>query len=106
MKEHVLENKQKIGKITLWKKIHCYCPLGDDWYTHQLKIEFEPVDEFPDYIYIEKKIMELYEKKDYIIEDVVSGIYDIIADFCPSAKNIHVTSYVDDAQHLTVQVER
>lgn len=36
------ENKQNIGKITLFKKLHNYCSLGKDWYTNNLTIIIQP----------------------------------------------------------------
>lgn len=60
-------NSYGITKITLYKKVHAFCRLGGDWYTNQLTISFTPVDEIPDYVYIDKAIEENCEQKDLII---------------------------------------
>ena len=96
-----------IKKITLQKKIHCYCRLGGDWYTNQLTISFNPVGEVPDYVVIDNNIEESCEQKDLIIEEVVSTIKNIIIQECPTAENISVVSYVDDSvpKNMFVKVE-
>ena len=106
--EHSFENKYGINKITLTKKIHCYCRLGGDWYTNQLEISFTPVNEIPDYVYLDRAIEERCEQKDLIIEEVINEISTIIKDQCPSATAIHVSSYVDDSvpKNMQVKVEK
>lgn len=101
-------NEYGISKITLYKKVHAYCRLGGDWYTNQLTISFVPINEIPDFVYIDKAIEERCERKDKIIEEVVSTIYDIIKEQCPSAKDIKIESYIDDSvpKNMFVKVER
>lgn len=97
------ENKQNISNITLFKKLHNFCPLGDDWYTNNLTIIMQPGEIIPDYIEIESEISKL-ESKSLVIEDVVSSIFEIINQYNP--KKIKVISEVDDATHLKVKVEK
>lgn len=101
------KNTFGINKITLYKKIHSYCRLGGDWYTNQLTISFNPMNEIPDYIFIDKAIEEKCEKQDLLIEEVISNIYNIIKDQVPSATNIHIESYIDDSipKNMPVKVE-
>ena len=101
-------NKYGISKITLYKKVHAYCRLGGDWYTNQLTISFVPIEEIPDFVYIDKAIEERCEQKDLIIEEVIDNIYKIILEQCPSAKDIHIESYIDDSvpKNMPVKVER
>ena len=101
-------NSYGITKITLYKKVHAFCRLGGDWYTNQLTISFTPVDEIPDYVYIDKAIEENCEQKDLIIEEVIETVYKIIKEQAPSAKNIHIESYIDDSvpKNMPVKVER
>lgn len=96
-------NEQKINKITLFKKIHNFCPMGDDWYTNQLTIEIEPGTCIPDYIEIEQQLNEL-ESKSLIVEDVVNKISLILQQY--EIKSAHIISEVDDAVHLKVRVEK
>ena len=98
------KNKYKISKITLHKKVHAYCRLGGDWYTNQLLISFTPVEEIPDFVFIDKAIEERCEKQDLIIEEVLYTIYNIIKEQCPSAEDIHIESYVDDSVPKNMQV--
>lgn len=106
--ETSFKNIYGVNKITLYKKIHAYCRLGGDWYTNQLTIEFTPVNEICDFVFIDKEIEQTCEKQDLIIEEVINNIYNIIKKHCPSAINIHITSYVDDSvpKNMPVKVER
>ena len=101
------ENIYGISRITLYKKIHCFCRLGGDWYTNQVTISFTPHDEICDYVYIDQAIEERYERGDYIIEEVLAGIRDIILEQCPSASDIYIVSYIDDSvpKNMPVKVE-
>lgn len=106
--EHSFPNSYGISKITLYKKIHAFCRLGGDWYTNQLTISFVPINEIPDFVYIDKAIEERCERQDLIIEEVINTIYNIIIEQCPSAKEIHIESYIDDSvpKNMFVKVEK
>lgn len=95
------ENKQKIDCITMYKTLHNFCPLGQDWYTNRIRIEFEPNKTIPDYIEIDSALNEL-ESKGLVIEDVVDKIVEIFVEYEPFS--IKVVSKVDDATHLPVEV--
>lgn len=107
-KNNSFPNNYGISKITLIKKVHAYCRLGNDWYTNQLVISFTPDKEIPDYVYIDRAIEEQCEKQDLLIEEVIDKIYKIIKEQAPSSKDIHISSYVDDSvpKNMQVKVER
>ena len=90
-------NTYGLKKITFEKKIHCYCRLGGDVYTNQIKAEFNPGDMVPDYVFLEKAIVERFEQTDSIIEEVLKGIKEIILNQCPNASEIKVESFVNDS---------
>ena len=102
-----LPNKYGINRITVSKKIHTYCRLGGDNYTNQLIISFNPGDKIPDYVFLDKAIEERFEQSDSIIEEVLSGVVEIITNQCPTATKIHVSSLVDDSvpKNMPVKVE-
>lgn len=90
-----IENKQGISMIILKPKAHCYCPLGDDWYTNELEINIQVDKYFPDYCDVEKYLNENIRGKSLIIEDVVDMIYEYIkTEYQP--KDLEVKSYVND----------
>ena len=97
-------NTYGISKITLTRKIHCYCRLGGYWYTNKLNISFVPQDEIPDYVAIDADILSTCEQNDMIIEEVVASVRDIIKKHCPSAVDLHISSYVDDSVPRDMQV--
>lgn len=97
------ENKQGITCITMEKKIHNFCTIGQDWYTNDIDISIEPDKVIPDYIEIDKSLNEL-EGKELIIEDVVASVVDILKEYEPLS--IEVYSRVEDATHLPVTVSK
>lgn len=96
------ENKYNISNIKMSKKIHNLCTIGQDWFTNNLEITFIPDKIIPDYIIVDDMIQQ-YEGKELVIEEVVSGIIEDLKQFKP--KYIKVKSIVNDAMHLPVEVE-
>lgn len=97
------ENKQRISSITMKKLLHNLCTIGQDWYTNRLTIYIEPDKVIPDYIEIDEQLGVL-EGKELVIEDVVASIVEILKQYEPNY--ISVTSEVEDATHLPVEVNK
>lgn len=95
------ENKYNIKLIKMNKKIHNLCTIGQDWFTNNIEIEIIPDKVIPDYIEVEKEISK-FESKELVIEEVVNGILEVMKEYEP--KYIKVSSKVDDAMHLPVEV--
>ena len=95
------ENKYNITEIKMTKKIHNLCTIGQDWFTNNIEITFLPKDTIPDYIEVDKMVQS-YEAKELVIEEVVNGILENLKEYNPSY--INVVSKVDDAMHLPVEV--
>lgn len=102
--EKSFANAYEVKKITLTKKVHCYCRLGGDWYTNQVTMSFTPGKEICDYVYIDKAIEDRCEKGDLLIEELLLELKKILLEQCPSATNIHIESYVDDSVPKNMQV--
>lgn len=95
-------NRQGITQIKFTQDIQCFCPLGNDWYTNHVTVEFEPTSIIPDYCEIDDFTRSLGGES-LIIEDVVNTIYDYMnKSYQPNM--LRVTSYVDDAKHMPVTV--
>ena len=99
-----LQNKQKVSRIVMKPKAVCFCPLGDDWYTNEFRVDFIPLDYFPDYCDVEKYLDENVRGKSLIIEDATKMLYDFLKDeYEPDY--LEVTSYVNDVtSHSPVEV--
>lgn len=98
------KNVQGISGITMFTKLHCFCPLGKDWYTNNMEIYVIPDDTIPDYIEVEQEFKNNIEGKELLIEDAVSAVTDILKKYEPVY--INVVSEVDDATHLKVKVNK
>lgn len=97
------ENRQGITKISFKFDLRNFCPLGDDWYVNHITAEFRPLHTIPDYVFLEDEIREL-DGKSLIIEDVVNNIYNILDGY--GVGSLRVVSYVNDAKHMPVTVEK
>lgn len=104
MPTNSFKNIYGVKRITLKKKVHCYCRLGNDWYTNQLTISFNPGSSIPDYVFIDDEIERQCEKQDLLIEEVIKCITTIVINHCPDATDIHVSSYIDDSVPKNMQV--
>lgn len=99
------KNEQEISNIQIGPiKVHNFCTLGKDWYTNNLSIVIRPYNEIPDYVDIDKYIKSL-EGEHLIIEDVVAKVYEHIYNVY-QPKYLKISSYVDDAVHSPVMVEK
>ena len=117
----MFKNTQKITKIIFEPKTtHNFCPLGQLYcdelekngspkmlphYTNHFRITFIPGEFVCDYIDVEKWIVANINDKNLIIEDAVTVLYDYVNEtYKPTY--LKVETYVDDAMHGAVQVER
>lgn len=95
------ENKFNISEIRMRRRLHNLCTIGQDWFTSNLEIVLVPNEIIPDYIEVDKSIQKL-EGKELVIEEIVNYILEDLKGYKPSY--IRVTSKVDDAMHLPVEV--
>ena len=96
------ENNYNISEIRMSKKLHNLCTIGQDWFTNNIEIEMYPNEIIPDYIEVDK-MLDTFEGKEMVIEEVVNGILENLKEYKP--KYISVISRVNDAQHLAVEVK-
>lgn len=73
-----IENVQQIDKIIMHPTAYTKCIIGQDWYKNELEIEFVPGDYYPDYMDVDRFIMEEIDGAELNIEDVVDKIYTFL----------------------------
>ena len=100
-----LQNTYEIKRIVIDAEAKCYCPLGKDWYTNHFAIEMELADFLPDYCDVDDFVAKNINGKEFIIEKAVALLYDYIKEEYRPAY-CKVTSFVDDATHSAVTVEK
>jgi len=117
----MFKNTQGITKITFEPATtHNFCPLGQLFcdelakdgskpqlphYTNHFRITFVPGELICDYIDVEKWIKKEINDESLIIEDAVSKLYDYVMETYHPAY-LKVETYVDDAMHGAVAVEK
>jgi len=93
---------QGIKSVAFDKTITVYCPLGNDFYTAQLLVEFHPNEWMMDYIDVDRFIQTM-QGRNLIIEDVVKELHDhLTTEYSPYY--VKVTCYATNAAHFPVTV--
>ena len=72
----MLENNEKITKITMKPSVITKCRIGQDWFKNNLEVEFYPGKTYPDYMKVEAWIMNNLDGVEMNIEEVVDMVYD------------------------------
>lgn len=98
------EHIQGITSAVFTKTITVYCPLGKDFYTAELTVDFRPARWMMDYIDVENFI-ETLQGSTNIIEDVVSKIHaHLTEEYHP--KYVKVVCNATNAKHFPVIVTK
>ena len=96
------EHTQGLSMVSFNKTITVFCPLGNDYYTATVTVEFVPARWMMDYLDEEKFFKELQGTK-YIIEDIAEIVHShFVTEYSP--KRIKVTVYAENATHFPVTV--
>lgn len=100
----MFEHTQGISKLTFNKTISVFCPLGNDYYTAHITVEFVPDKVVMDYL-DEEKYFKSLSGKDLIIEDLVAEVHKHYVE-AYKPKNVKVTIFAENATHFPVTVEK
>jgi len=100
-----LENKQGIKEITMMPTAYTKCAIGQDWYKNEMVIHFAPGEYYPDYMDVNKWIMEEIDGKEFNIEDVVEEIYNFLLYYEP--KELSIEDHIKGCKtHFDVIVKK
>ena len=100
----MFEHTQGISKVSFNKTITVFCPLGNDFYTATIMVDFVPDKVMMDYL-DEEKFFKSLQGSHLIIEDVCKVVHDHLTDTY-SPKKVKVTVYAENATHFPVTVEK
>lgn len=99
----MFKNKQGVSEIEMTGKTHCFCPMGDDYYTAEVRIYVFQPKTIPDYCDVTAYLEEL-DGKNLIIEDLCKKVFRFISKQVGKKHGITVEVKVDDARHLPASV--
>lgn len=98
-----IKNIEGITKITMFPVAYTICAIGKDWFKSELEIVFEPGDCYPDYMEVNRFIMEEVDGKEMNIEEVVDRVYEFLDGYAP--RRLVVTDHVKGCRtHFNVDV--
>ena len=96
------EHTQGLSMVSFNKTITVFCPLGNDYYTAVIRVDFVPNEWMMDYLDEERFFKDLQGSK-YIIEDIAKIVYDhLVGSYGP--KHVKVTVDAYNATHFPVTV--
>nr|DAG27895.1 MAG TPA: archeaosine synthase [Caudoviricetes sp.] len=99
------EHTQGISRVTFDKTLTVYCPLGHDYYTAHIIVQFAPGTVMMDYLDEEEFFNNYIQGQNLIIEDVVDRVYQHLQDeYKP--KYLKVSVRAENAKHFPVTVEK
>jgi hypothetical protein len=98
----MLKNTQKIAKVKFSKIAHCFCPLGNDWYTCNVDAEVYLGEELIDFLDIDAYFRDEIESKSLIVEDVVAKTAEFIDRY--NVNDYSISAKTSDAVHCPVEV--
>lgn len=98
----MFEHTQGISGVTFNKTISVFCPLGNEYYTAHINVEFVPDKVMMDYLDEEAYFKKLSGGR-LIIEDLVADVYNRYENLY-KAKYVKVTVFAENAAHFPVKV--
>lgn len=100
-----LQNVEKVKKITMYPVAHTLCAIGQDFYKYEFEVEFIVGNYYPDYMDVEKWVMENLDGKELNIEQGMRLFYDwLVASYEPKGLNL-IANVKDAKTHFAVKVE-
>lgn len=96
---------QGITNVNFTKTVTVFCPLGNDYYTAHITVDFVPETAMMDYLDEENFFKNEIQGSKLIIEDVVQMVYKHLSkEYSP--KYLKVKVYAENATHFPVTVEK
>ena len=98
----VIRNTQDISIIKAKHRISLYCPIGKDYYTADISIEFKPDKVIPDYCKLTNYLNNL-SGLSLIIEELANNIHEhLMSKYNPISAKVSIKAYSNT--HLDVEV--
>lgn len=98
-----LGNIEKVSKIVMRPTACVLCQIGKDWYQCRFEAEFLPGGYYPDYMQVERFVMDEIDGKTLNIEQAARLLYDFLSLYEP--KELRVRNHVTGCKsHFDVDV--
>ena len=94
-------NSQSISLIEANKQISLYCPIGKDYYTANIFIEFVPNAHYMDYIDLDVFISEMGGMS-LTIEDAADMVYKELQKYKPKKTKVSIVAFSNTHLNVTV----
>ena len=97
----MINNIQSISLIEANKQISLYCPIGKDYYTANILIEFVPDAHYMDYIDLDVFINDMGGMS-LTIEEAVDMVYKELQRYKPKKTKVSIVAFSNTHLNVTV----
>lgn len=97
----MISNIQSISLIEANKQISLYCPIGKDYYTANILIEFVPDAHYMDYIDLDVFINDMGGMS-LTIEEAVDMVYKELQRYKPKKTKVSIVAFSNTHLNVTV----
>lgn len=96
-------NNERVSQIVMKPKACMKCRIGQDWYQSNFEVIFYPNKYYPDYMEVQKFVMNEIDGKELNIEEAARILYDYLMIYEPTALTV-VNHIFDCKSHFDVDV--
>ena len=98
-----LLNKENVSQIVMRPTAITKCKIGQDWFKSDFECLFTPGDYYPDYMEVDKFIMDIIDGQELNIEEAARLLYDFLMEYQP--KSLKVINHITGCKsHFDVDV--
>lgn len=98
-----IPNKEHVAYIIMRPTAYTKCKIGQDWYKCEFEARFTPGSCYPDYIEVNKFVMDEIDGKELNIEEAARILYDHLMDYNP--QELEVVNHIKGCKtHFDVDV--
>ena len=81
-----LLNKENVSQIVMRPTAITKCKIGQDWFKSDFECLFTPGDYYPDYMEVDKFIMDIIDGQELNIEEAARLLYDFLMEYQPKSQ--------------------
>lgn len=98
-----IPNKEGVAAITMKPTAYVKCKIGQDWYKCEFEAEFNPNECYPDYMEVNRFVMDNIDGREMNIEEATRVLYEYLLKYEPH--NLNVTNHIRGCKtHFDVDV--
>lgn len=98
-----IDNNENVKRIVMHPSACVKCQIGQDWYKCEFDVYFTPEKYYPDYMEVEKYVMENIDGKELNIEQAGKMLKDYLKQYEPEDLEV-IVNVAGNKVHFDVEV--